>query len=176
MSDGPAPFSQSTTQGQGHALAIYEAAAAEVGDDTTGSAIIQQIMVLTQAAADGGATEVGTGEETDIGRSEGGHTDREGSVDARTVLARAGTQPSGNNATTDTCRTEELQPLLIPKLILPRGVPPVPSTLKNITPPLMLTSSTANPPSISTTPHGPLTSTTHTFHLPKLHNLIHKIF
>jgi len=40
MSDGPASFSQSTTQGQGCALAIYEAAAAEVSDDTTGSAII----------------------------------------------------------------------------------------------------------------------------------------
>ena len=65
-------------------------------------------MALTQAAADGGVTEVGTGEETDAGRSEGGHTDTEGSVDVRTVLARASTQPSGDNATTNTRRMEEL--------------------------------------------------------------------
>src|SRR5882762_2369762 len=119
MSDGLASLSQSTMQGQGRTLAIYEVVAAEVGNDTASSAIIRRIVAITQAAADGGTTEVGMREEADIARSEGSHSDTERSVDARTVLAGASTQSHGDNAPTNTGRKEELRPLLIPAKAYP---------------------------------------------------------
>ncbi len=63
--------------------------AAQVGDDTAGSAIIRRIMAISQATADGHAAEAGEREEVDI---TGGQTDdladeAAGSVDGGTVLA-----------------------------------------------------------------------------------------
>ncbi len=59
MSHGSAALPQGSVQGRGSALSLYEAVAAEVGDDTAGSAIIHHIMAITQATADGDAAEVG---------------------------------------------------------------------------------------------------------------------
>ncbi len=85
-------------------------------------------MAITQAAADGDTAEVGTPEETNPGRSKGGDTDTEGSVNGGTVLARTGMQSGVNNATTDTGRTVELRPLLIPT----KAYPPSRSTASPI--------------------------------------------
>src|SRR6266404_5936465 len=67
-----------------------------------------------------------------------------------------------------------------PKLIPLPGALPAPLMLTSSTCPLMLTSLTANPLSVSTMPHqpaiGPSTLTTPTFCLPHLPNLIHTIF
>ncbi len=104
MSHGPTTFSQGSAQGQGSTLSLYETAAAEVGDDTARSSIIQRIVAITQAAANGGAAEAGMDEEADTPRSQGGHSEDKatGSVDGRTVLARVSMQPGINHATTDT--------------------------------------------------------------------------
>src|SRR6266404_4043544 len=48
-----------------------ETAAAEVGDDNAGSAIIRRIMAIAQATAAGGASEAGSGVEEDNDRNEG---------------------------------------------------------------------------------------------------------
>src|SRR6266404_2760981 len=58
MSDASTPCPQSPVQGRGGSLRLYEAAAAQVGDDTDGSALIRRVMALSQAAADGHAAEV----------------------------------------------------------------------------------------------------------------------
>ncbi|SRR6266404_147451 len=92
VSATPSTVSKGAMQSQGSGLALYEAAASDVSDDTTGSAIIRRIMVITQAATDGGASEAGMGEEDDVTRSQGVPTDAEGGTDeARTVLAGANT-------------------------------------------------------------------------------------
>ncbi len=89
MSNGSTTLLQGPAQGRGSALSLYEAAAAEVGDDTAGSAIIHCIVAITQAAADGDAAEAGEREEADVDRSQGDDLVDEatGSVDGRTVLA-----------------------------------------------------------------------------------------
>ncbi len=66
-----------------------------------------------------------------------------------------------------------------PKLIPHPEAPPAPSTSTSITHPLMLMSSTTNPPSVSMTPHQPVavsTSTSSKVVLPSVHNLICAIF
>ena len=103
MSDVSATLPQGSTQGRGCALSLYAAVAAEVGDDTARSAIIRCIVVLTQAAAAGGASETGMDEEANTPRSQRGHSEDEGSgsVDAGMVLARASAQPRLDHATTN---------------------------------------------------------------------------
>src|SRR6266404_4172970 len=71
MSDGPTTLLTSPAPAQGQYLALYEAAAAEVGDDTTGSALLQRIVAISMAAAASGASEVGSDTEEDDNQDEG---------------------------------------------------------------------------------------------------------
>ncbi len=116
MSNGSAPLLQSPVQSRGSALSLYEAAAAEVGDDTAGSAIIRHIMAISQATADVHTAEVSKQKEADIGRSEQDAPEDEasGSVDGRTVLARSSTQPCADHAPTNSSQNSSLRPCLIP--------------------------------------------------------------
>ncbi len=99
MSHGSSTLPTSAAQGQGSNLALYEVAASDVSDDTAGSAIIRRIMVLTQAAADGGASETGLGVEDDPAGGTGicANTD-DGTDNAGTVLARANMEASIDHA------------------------------------------------------------------------------
>ncbi len=58
MSHGSAALPRSPVQGRGSSLCLYEEAAAQVGNDNDGSAIIRRVMVIAQATADGHAAEV----------------------------------------------------------------------------------------------------------------------
>jgi len=126
MSDAPTTPSRSTVQGRGASLRLYEAAAAQVGDDTNGSAIIRRIMALSQAAADGHAAEVREREEADRNRSQGDVVAdaSTGADDGGTVLAGVSAQPSVDHAPTDTQRGQALRPLLVPA----EAYPPAGST------------------------------------------------
>jgi len=116
MSNGSESLSQGTAQGQGSTLHLYEAAAAQVGDDTDGSAIIHHIVAITQAAADGHAAEVGQREEADDIRSQTNDLADQatGSDNGGTVLARGSAQSGVDHATTDGGQGQVLRPLLIP--------------------------------------------------------------
>jgi len=116
MSDASTPRMQGSVQGRGGSLRLYEAAAAQVGDDTNGSAIIRRIMALSQAAADGHAAEVREREEADRDRSQGDVVAdaSTGSDDGGTVLAGVGAQSGVDNAPTDGQRGQAVRPLLIP--------------------------------------------------------------
>src|SRR6266404_5671978 len=116
MFNGSAPLLQGSAQAQDSALSLYKAAAAEVGDDTAGSAIIRHIMAITQAAADGDAAEASEREEANTIRSQGDDPEDEatGSVDRRMVLARVSAQPGVHHAAPNSERGQELRPLLIP--------------------------------------------------------------
>src|SRR6266404_1643025 len=116
MFNGSAPLLQGSAQAQDSALSLYKAAAAEVGDDTAGSAIIRHIMAITQAAADGDAAEASEREEANTIRSQGDDLEdtATGSVDRRMVLARVSAQPGVDHAAPNSERGQALQPLLIP--------------------------------------------------------------
>ena len=103
MSDGSATLPQGSVQGRGGSLHLYEAAAAQVGDDTDGSAIIRRVVANSQAAADGHAAEVRLREEADAHRSQRGAVEdaSPGTDDGRTVLARVSEEPGVDNAPTD---------------------------------------------------------------------------
>ena len=104
MSHGSTALPQGAAQGRGSTLSLYEIVAAEVGDDTDGSAIIQRIVALSQAAADGHTAEICEREEADVARSqEHDLADKPtGSIDGGTVLARVSAQPHVDHAPTDT--------------------------------------------------------------------------
>jgi len=103
MLHGSSPLPQSPVQGQGSSLRLYEEAAAQVGDDTDGSAIIRRIVAITQAAADGHAAETSQQEEANHNRSQRNvATDvAAGSDDGRTVLARVCEESGVDHAPTD---------------------------------------------------------------------------
>ncbi len=88
MSDGSVTLPMSTMQSRGSSLALYEAAAAEVSNDTDGSAIICCIMAIAVATATSGASEAGSGAEEGHGGDEGVFVDaHSGLDDDGTVLA-----------------------------------------------------------------------------------------
>src|SRR6266404_1656311 len=89
MSNASAAPSQGSVQGRGASLRLYEAAAAQVGNDTDGSAIIRRIMALSQAAADDHAAEVREREEANRNRNQGDAVAdvSTGANDGGTVLA-----------------------------------------------------------------------------------------
>ena len=93
-----------------------EAAAAQVGDNTDGSAIIRRVMAITQAAADGHAAETSQREEANNNRSprDVAVDVATGSDDGRTVLARIGEESGVDHAPTDGQRGQALRPLLVP--------------------------------------------------------------
>ena len=103
MSNGLSTLLQGPVQGRGGSLHLYEAAAAQVGDDTDGSAIIRRVMAITQAAADGHAAEVRQREEADINRSQRDVVAdaAAGSDDGRTVLAGVCAESGVNHAPTN---------------------------------------------------------------------------
>jgi len=115
MLHGSLTLLMSAMQGRGGNLALYEVATSDISDDTTGSAIIRRIMVLTQAAAHGGASEDGLGEEADNTGGAGicANTDN-GTDNAGTVLAGANTQAGVDHAATSLQRGDPVQHLLIP--------------------------------------------------------------
>src|SRR6266404_6779268 len=116
MSDGSATLPQGSAQGRGGSLSLYEAAAAEVGNNNDGSAIIRRIMAISQAAADVHAAEVGEREEADRCRSQRDDAVNKitGSDDGRTVLAGVHAQPGVDHAPTNRQRGQTLRPLLVP--------------------------------------------------------------
>jgi len=110
MSNGSATLPQGSAQGRGGSLSLYEAVAAEVGNDNDGSAIIRRIMVISQAAADDHAAEVSEREEANCRRSQRDDTADEaaGSDDGGTVLAGVHAQPGGDHAPADGQRGQTL--------------------------------------------------------------------
>jgi len=139
-------------------------------------------MAITQAAADGDAAEAGEREEADVDRSQGNDLQTKPmdlSMEERCWLESAHNLVSiMPPPTVDEVKHYDLSSYLL-KLIPRPEVPPAPSTSMNITRPLMLTSSTINPLSVSMTPHQPeavLTSTSLRVVLPSVCNLIRMIF
>jgi len=99
MSDGSATLLTSTTQGRGSSLALYEAAAAEVGNDNAGSAIICHIMAIAAATAAGGTPEASSGVEEDDGGDEGVFADAHSEPDGDgMVLAGSNAHATINHA------------------------------------------------------------------------------
>jgi|SRR6266404_7787355 len=99
VSSGPTTLPESPAQGQGHNLALYEAAADQVGNDTAGSAIIQQIVAISSATAARGTTEAGLGEEDDTSGDEGVYADADSGPDKDgMVLAGANMQAGVDHA------------------------------------------------------------------------------
>jgi len=99
MSDASTTLLMSPAQTRGHHFALYEAAAAEVGDDTAGSAIIRRIMAISMAIVASGTSEAGLDVEEDDDRDEGVFADaHSGPDDDGMVLAGTNAQPTSSDA------------------------------------------------------------------------------